>query len=63
MNEFTLKASDGAGVQCYSWPVAAAKATVQIAHGMGKPVADAVTDYARVAERLKLAVEVLLVGN
>lgn len=36
MNEFTLKASDGAGVQCYGWPVAAAKATVQIAHGMGE---------------------------
>ena len=36
MKEITLSASDGAGVHCYVWPVAAAKATVQIAHGMGE---------------------------
>lgn len=47
MQEFTLPASDGAGVQCYAWPLPAPKAVVQIAHGMG--------EHAKRYDRLALA--------
>jgi len=36
MESFTLQASDGAAVACYSWLVAEPKAVIHIAHGMGE---------------------------
>ncbi len=51
MNEFTLPASDGVGVQCYGWPLTAPKAAVQIAHGMGEHA----LRYDRLAEALNAA--------
>lgn len=51
MQTFTLNASDGAEVACYTWPVETPKAVVQIAHGMGEHA----QRYGAVAEHLNQA--------
>jgi len=51
MQEFEYKASDGAAVACYHWPIDAPRAVVTIAHGMGEHA----LRYDAVARRLNEA--------
>lgn len=51
MDNITLRASDGADVACYDWPVASPRGVVQIAHGMGEHA----RRYDQVAQELNAA--------